>query len=46
MQLTDLQRDAFTKFAEKGEMLFNDLDCKDDWAEFYDHFVQVLLYVT
>ena len=46
VQLTDLQRGDFTKFAEKGEMLFNDLDCKDDWAEFYDQFVQVMFYVT
>ena len=43
VQLTDMQRDDFTKFAEKGEMLFNDLDCNDDWAEFYDRFVQVFL---
>ena len=41
MQFTDLQRDEFTNFAEKGGMLFNDSDCKDDWAEFYDQFVQV-----
>ena len=41
VQLTDMQRDGFTNFAEKGEMLFDDLDCKDDWAEFYDQFVQV-----
>ena len=47
VQLTDMQRDDFTRFAEKGEMLFNDLNCKDDWAEFYDQFVQVFfLYVT
>ena len=41
VELSDLQRQDFTTFAEKGEKLFNDLDCKADWAEFNEQFVKV-----
>ena len=42
VELSDSQRNDFTKFVEKGETLFIDLNCKDEWADFNGKFVTVL----
>ena len=43
VELSQVQHNNFTKFVENGEKFFIGLKCNDEWADFKDQIVQVLI---